>query len=142
MKKIITPIVHVLFLFPMTFIAMGSIELVARHFDLVPDYIAVFRVPYVFLIIGVITISGIPLFWLANRLMRAIEKLQSTTAYDHLRQSILFYFIIAYSVGTWVFSGFKGNEDDVYFLTWSGISLVSIVMNYLFLFRKRRVNNT
>lgn len=125
----------------MTFIAMGSIELVARSFGLIPDYIAVFKIPFIFVIISVIVISGIPLFWLANRFMRALEKLQSTTIYDHLRQSIFFYLIIAYSLGTWVFSGFKGGEDDVYFLTFLVISIVSIATNLVFLFRGRKVNN-
>jgi len=62
LKKVITPIIHAAFIIPLLTIAMGSIELMARIFGLLPDYIAVFRVPYVFLIIGIIIISGIPLF--------------------------------------------------------------------------------
>ena len=142
MKKITTPIIHAVFLIPLTFVAMGSIELIARVFGLLPDYIAVFRVPYVFLIIGIIIISGIPLFWLANRLMQVLEKLRSPAIYDHFRQSIFFYFIIVYILLTWISSGFSGSEDDVYFLTFSGISIVSIVINLIFLFRRRKANDT
>ena len=142
MKKIITPIINLAFLFPMTFITMGSIELVARSFGLIPDYISVFKIPFIFIIISVIVISGIPLFWLANRFIQELEKLKSTTIYDHFRQSIFFYLIIAYSLGIWVFSGFKSEEDDVYFLTFLVISIVSIVINLIFLFLRHKLNYT
>jgi hypothetical protein len=44
-NKIVTPIIHALFLVPMLFIAMGSIELMARRFELLPDYIRLFELP-------------------------------------------------------------------------------------------------
>ena len=142
MKKIIIPIIHLVFLIPLLTIAMGFVELIARTFGLLPDYIRVFEVPFVFLMIGIIVISGIPLFWLANRLMQGLEKLHSPTIYDHFRQSIFFYFIIVYSLSAWIFSGFSGNVDDLYFLTLSGFSLISIMINYIFLFRRRKANVT
>ena len=140
MKKFITPVIHALFLIPLLTIAMGSIELMSRSFGLLPDYIRVFELPYIFLTISIIVISGIPLFWLANRLMQGLEKLRNPTIYDHFRQSIFFYFIIVYSLSTWIFSGFSGSVDDLYFLTLSSFSLISIVVNYLFLFRKLMTN--
>ena len=91
-RKIITPIIHAAFLIPLLTIAMGSIERMARTFGILPDYIRVFEAPYIFLTIGIIVISGIPLFWLDNLLMQGIEKLHRPTIYDHLRQSIFFYF--------------------------------------------------
>ncbi len=142
MKKFITPIIHAASLIPLLIIAMGSIEFMARTFGLLPDYILVFEGPYIFLTIGIIVISGIPLFWLANGVLQGLEKLQSPTIYDHFRQSIFFYFIIVYSLSTWSFSGFSGSVDDVYFLTLSGFSLVSIMINYIFLFRRRKANAT
>ena len=132
MKKIITPIIHLAFLFPLTIIAMGSIEFIARTFDLLPDYILVFRMPYIFLIIGIILISSTLLFWLANGLMQLLEKLKTPTIYDYIRQSIFYYFIIFYILLNWISSGFAGNEDDVYFLTGLCISIVSIVINIIF----------
>jgi len=141
MKKIITPIIHAAFLIPLLIIAMGSIELMARSFGLLPDYIHVFEVPYVFLTIGIIVISGIPLFWLANRIMQGLEKLHSPTTYDHFRQSFFFYFIIVFSLSHWIFSGFNGSVDDLYFLTLSTFSLVSIMINYI-LFQRRKAKVT
>lgn len=138
MKKIITPIIHLVFLFPLTFIAMGSIEFIARTFGLLPDYILVFRIPYIFLIISIILLSSTLLFWLANRLMQLLEKLKKPTIYDYIRQSIFYYFIICYILLNWISSGFTGNEDDVYFLTGLSISIVSIVINVLF---KRKTTN-
>jgi len=134
MKKVIKPILHIAFLIPMTAIAMGSIEFIAQTFDLLPDYFAVFKIPYVFLITSIIIISGIPLFWLANRMMQALKKLKKPTLIDHVWQSIFYYFIIAFCLINWVFSGFDSGENDVYFVTWLIISIVAIVVNYLFLF--------
>ena len=141
MKKIITPILNAAFLIPLLIIAMGSIELMVQSFGLSSDYIRVFEVPYVFLTIGIIVISGIPLFWFANRLMQRIEKLRRPTIYDHFRQSIFFYFIIVYSLSTWIFSDFNANVDNLYFLTLSAFSIVSIMINYI-LFQKRKANIT
>ena len=140
MERIITPIIHAAFLIPLLAISMGSIELIAVTFDLVPDYISVFRVPYIFLITIIIIIFGIPIFWLANRAIRAIEKDKNRTILDHIRQSFFFYLLILYVLITWIFSGFKGDVDDVYFLTGLMISIISIVLNYNFLFRGNKSN--
>lgn len=134
MKKMLAPLIHAAFLIPLIAIAMASIELIARVFRLLPDYIRVFEWPYIFLIIGVMFISGIPLFWLANHLMQAIERLQSPSLFDHLRQTIVFYLIIGLISFAWISSGFSGGEDDVYFLTFLGYSLLSIAVNLIFLF--------
>ena len=86
MEKVLTPIIHVLFLIPLLTIAMGSSEFFARTFDLLPDYMSVYRFPYVFIMIGIIGISGIPLFWLANLLMQRIEKVNGPGKLAHFRQ--------------------------------------------------------
>ena len=68
--------------------------------------------------------------------MQRVEQLPKPSVADHLRQSIFFYFIIVYSLSTWIFSGFSGSEDDLYFLTLSSISLVSAAVNQIFLFKR------
>ena len=142
MRKVISPFIHLAFLIPALVIAMGAIELIARKFDLLPEYINVFKPPYIILIIGIIILSGGLLFWFANRLMRAVERFKSLTIYDHLRQSIFYYFIIVFVFFTWIFNGFNGNEDDVYFLTGLCISIVCIVVNLIFKERLSKVNIT
>ena len=138
MKKALTPIIHALFLIPLLTIAMGAIELIAKHFDLVPDYFAVYRAPQVFLIVGTIIFAGIPLYLLANRIIKALEKWNDPSIKDHLRQSIFYYFIIAFCLLNWFLAGFKGNISDVYFLTVLSISLISICINYWALFYSKR----
>lgn len=142
MKKIISILIHIIFLIPLLIIAMGLVELIASKFGLLPDYIRVFEMPYILLMIGIIVIFGIPVFWLANRLMYAIEKVQIPTIYDHLRQSVFFYIIIIYSLFTWISNGFQGSVSDLYFLILSGFSMISILVNYIFLFRRRNVIGT
>ena len=73
---------------------------------------------------------------------QVFEKLKNPSIYDHVRQSIFFYFIILYVLVTWIFYGFTGSEDDVYFLTGLAISIVAIVINYKFLFRIRQAKVT
>jgi len=142
MKKLITPLVHLPFLIPILAIAMGSIELMARRFDFLPDYIRAFEVPYVFLTLGIIVIFSSLLFWLANRLMQFLDKLANPGIYDHFRQSIFFYLITACILASWIFNGFTGGEDDVYFVTMVTISVVAITLNCIFLIRKRKTTLT
>ncbi len=72
--------------------------------------------------------------------MQRVEQLPKPSVADHLRQSIFFYFIIVYSLSTWILTGFSGSEDDLYFLTLSSISLVSVMVNTIFLFKARGTN--
>ena len=137
MKKLITPIIYGLFLFPNLAVAMGSIEYIANKFNLLPNYIDVFRIPYLFLIIGIILLFGIPCFWLANHLLRRIEKYNNPTFTDHFRQALFYYFIIICVFTAWIFIGYSANEDDVYFLTGLTISAVAIIINFIFLLRER-----
>ena len=139
MKKILTPLLHVAFLIPSLAIAMGAIELMARSFGFLPDYIRVFKPPYIFLTIGIILISGFPIFWMANQFIQRIEKLQNPTISDHLRQAVFFYLILAACFSKWMFSGFFGNEDDLYFLVFTSYSLMAILVNGFILFRKPKV---
>jgi hypothetical protein len=116
--------------------------MLARETDILGEYEGVIDTPLIITFLSGIIIFGIPLFWLANALMQSIEKLHSPSIYDYLRQSIFLFIIIAYCTSTWIAHGFSGNEEDGYLLLWLGISLVAIVINYIFLFRRRKANGT
>jgi len=137
MKKLITPIINVAFLVPLTGITVG-VEMLAREMGILGEYEGVINTSIFITFLSGIIIFGIPLFWLANALMQSIEKLQSPRIYDHLRQSIFHFLIIIYSSSIWISRGFRGNEEDGYLLLWLGISLIAIAINYIFLFRKRK----
>lgn len=139
MKKVITPIIHTAFLIPLLIIAMGSTELIARSFELLPDYIRVFEMPYIFITISIIILSGIPIYFIASRLLLRLEKLHGINFYDHIRQSIFYYIVIIYSLTRWLFYGFFSNEDDLYLLTMSAYSLIAIMINYILI--RRRISN-
>ena len=134
MKRIITPFIHLTFLIPLTGITVAGLMLIERTYG--------FQLDLTGLIEGslIIIIFGIPLFMLANRLMQGPEKLLSPSILDHLRQSLFFYLIIIYSLSTWIFEGFSDSESNGYLLLWSGGSLVAIVVNCIFLFRKHKTN--
>lgn len=141
MKKLFTPIIHVVFLLPLTGITVG-VEMLARETGILGEYKGVIDTPlFITFFMGII-IFGIPLFWLANALIQSIEKSHSRSIYDYLRQSIFFFIIIIFSTTTWISRGFSGNEEDGYLLLWLGISLIAIVINYIFLFRRRKANGT
>lgn len=140
-KKLITPIIHVVFLVPLTGITVG-VEMFARKTGILGEYADVIDIPSFITFFSGIIIFGIPLFWLANVLMQSIEKLHSPGIYDFLRQSILFLIIIIYCTSTWITYGFSGNEEDAYLLLWLGISLVAILINCVYLFRKSRRKTT
>jgi hypothetical protein len=141
MKKLITPIIHVVFLVPLTGITVG-VEMFERKTGILGEYEGVIDTPTIITFCSGIIIFGIPLFWLANVLMQSIEKLHSPKIYDYLRQSIFLFLIIIYSASTWITRGFSGNEEDGYLLLWLGISLVAIAINYIFLFRRRKANGS
>ena len=119
-------------------IAMGAIEFMAQRFDLLPDYIQVYKIPYIFLIGGIILISGILVYNLANRLMKGLEKLKKPTFLDHARQSIFYYLLLLAIFINWIFVGYSGGENDVYFVCFLMISIVAIGMNYHCLFKFRK----
>jgi cytochrome bd-type quinol oxidase subunit 2 len=136
MKKIITPIFHVMFMIPMTGIMVG-VEMIARETGILGEYKGIIDLPTTITFLLGIPIFGIPVFWLANILMQKIEKLQSPKIYDFMRQSIFYFVVFIGCASTWIAHGCGGTEEDGYLLLWSGISLIAVVINYIFLFRKR-----
>lgn len=137
MRKIFTPFIYIIFLLPLTGISVG-VEMLARETGILGEYTGVIDMPTVLTFSSSVIIFGLPLFWLANALMQSIEKLHNPGLYDFIRQSIFFFMIITYAILTWILGGFSGNEEDGYLLLWSGISLLAIVLNYIFLFSNRR----
>ena len=137
--KLITPIIYVAFLIPMTGIAVG-IEAVARTIGILGEYKGLIDLPIFIVFFYSIIAVGIPLFWLTNLLIQKLEKLINPSTLDHLRQSLFFYLIVIYSLVSWIARGAGNNEEDGYLLMWIGISIVAIVMNYLFLFRRRKAS--
>lgn len=141
MKKIITPVIHAALLIPLTGIAVAG-EFAARALGVLAEWEDVIDAPLIILMGSIIVIAGIPAFWLTNRLIQSLEELINPTIYDHLRHCLFFYLMIIYSLATWVARGFSGSENDGYLLLWSGISLVALITNYIFLFQKNKTNNT
>ncbi len=137
MKKISTSILYAIVLFPLLFVAMGAIEVMAQLLNLTPDYIQVFMFPYVFITIAVLLFTGIPAFWAINKRIHRFEKLKTVTFYSHIRHVFFYYFLLLWSLFTWFFTGFKGSEDDLYLLVFSGFSVIAICMNLIFLQRHK-----
>ena len=138
MRKLITPIIYTVFLLPVTGIAVGM-EALMRALGIIGEYQGVIDLPLFLLFLNSIIIFGFPLFWLANLLIQKLEKLHSPIVVDHFRQSLLYYLMVIYSLATWMARGFNNREEDGYLLLWIGISLIGIVVNYLFLFKRRKV---
>ena len=139
MKKIFTPLIHIIFLFPLTAISVGA-EMLARDMDILGEYAGVIDMPTFLTFATSVIIIGVPLFWFANILMQRIEKIYKPNIFDFLRQSIFYFILIIYCLISWIKYGFRGNEGDGYLLLWLGISIVAILINYLFLFRNRSAN--
>jgi LPXTG-motif cell wall-anchored protein len=138
MKKFITPVLYIGFIIPLTAIAVGT-EMLARTFGILPPYDGFIHTPLVILMLITLVFLGSPVLWLANMLLRYIEKPPHPQVKDHFRQSLFFYLIVIYSTSFWTTQGFTGNESDGYLLIWLGFSLLAILINYVFLFRKRNV---
>ena len=66
--KLITPIIYVAFLFPMTGIAVG-IEAIARTVSILGEYRGTINFQIFIVFVCSIFVIGIPLFWLANLLI-------------------------------------------------------------------------
>lgn len=136
-KRSITPIMYTLFLLVMTALSV-ALEMVGRILGILPEYTGLIDRPMVILGLCVILIAGVPVFLLANHLIQHIEKPNTFTLYDHIRQSSLFYLMGIYSLSTWISHGFAKNEEDAYLLMWLGISIVAVVVNYMFIQQKKK----
>ena len=136
--KLVTPILHLFFLIPMTGITVG-IEMFVRKIGILGEYQGVIDLPIIITFFCGIIVFGIPIFWLVNILMQRIEKLRSPKVTDYIRQSVLLFMAIFYIIITWFVRGFSGGEEDGYLLLWLGISIIAVMINFIFLFHRSGV---
>lgn len=136
MRKSITPIIYSALLIVLTGTSVLT-ELIAREIGLLGEYMNVVDFPTSILLFISILVIGIPISWTTARFITRIEKLYKPTIQDHLRQSILYYFIIIPIITYWVGNGFVGDEGDGYLLIWLAISITANIVNYQYLSKAR-----
>lgn len=139
--RLITPIFYIAFLFLLTGIAIG-IEALVRSAGILGEYKDVIDLPLFIVFLISIIIFGIPLLWLANSLILRLEKIKNPTILDHFRQSLFYYLMLIYTLISWIAGGLRNTEEDGYLLLWMGISVIGIAVNYQYLLRRRKTNDT
>lgn len=90
-------------------------------------------------LLSVLCVGGI-FFWTANIMIQKHEKLKSPNIIDHLRQSLLFYLLLASDVGK-IISLTPGNRAGLrygYMLVFIFISTWAILVNAVYLFKLHR----
>ena len=131
MYKLITPVLYFLVLFILTALSVW-LEAVMRSIGILGEYYGVIDLPtFIFFLISIV-LFGIPLFWLANLLIRKIENQSGSIINIHIRQSLLYYLLFLYCAGAWIAGGLGNTEEDGYLLIWMGISIIGILVNYKF----------
>jgi hypothetical protein len=135
LKKIISPILYAAFLVP---VLIGTVAVVASLESTIwlSRFILV-GLPEAFISLIVI---GALLFWLANKLMTGLEKLRKPNNLDHLRQSSLYYFAVLYTLISLMRSGYHGGLGEAYMLMGLAISVWAIIVNQIFLYKRRKAN--
>lgn len=135
LKKIISPILYTAFLVPVfigtfyVFIGLSSIIGLSRF---------ILRgLPEGFISLIVI---GSLFFWLANKLMARLEKLLKPNTIDHLRQSSLYYLVAVYALVSLIRHGYYGGLGEAYMLMTLAISVWAIIVNAVFLYKRRKTN--
>lgn len=136
MIKSLTPLFYFIFVIPMTGVAI-AMEAWMRSVGILGDYMGVVDLPLLLVFLGSILLIGVPVFGLTNVLIAKMEKPRETTVIDHLRQSLLFYMLVTYCAASWGARGFSNTETDGYLLLWTGIALIAIAVNYVWLLRRR-----
>lgn len=135
LKKIISPILYATFLVP---VILGTIFIVASLESTVGlSRIILVGLPEAFLSLVII---GSPLFWLANKLMTGFEKLLKPNSLDHFRQSSLYYLASLYALTSLVRHGYYGGLGEAYMLMALAISVWAIIVNAVFLYKRRKAN--
>lgn len=140
MKKLVTPIIYFLSLFPLTAITIW-IEMIMRSQGWLGEYQGVIDLPTFIMFMISLIIVGAPFFLLVNLLIRRIESLDEYGISDHFRQSLIFYIAGIISLITWMINGFGNSEGDGYLLLWTGISLLGILVNFIFIKNKMKAPN-
>lgn len=134
-KKIISPILYAAFLVP---VLIGTIFIVASLESTIGlSSIILVGAPEAFLSIVVI---GSLIFWLANKLMTGLEKPLKPNSLDHFRQSGLYYLASLYALTSLVRHGYYGGLGEAYMLIALVISVWAIIINAVFLYKRRKAN--
>ena len=139
--KWISPLLYSVQLVVLTGLTIGA-EAVARSIGVLATYQGSIDVQTFLLFDIAILVFGIPVFWVTNLLINRLERTVEVTKGTHFRQSAGFYLVGFISLFNWINSGFGNTEEDGYLLIWLGISVVGIVMNYLFLRRLQKISTT
>lgn len=136
MRKFITPILYIAFLFPLTAMAVGMEALLQAN-GILKEFDGTVDPARILLFVGGVVVFGCPMFWLANYALKKIEKTSGKVIFDHIRQSIFYYVLGACCLAIWIVGGFGTNENDGYLMIWISMSLVAIIVNYYFLSKNR-----
>lgn len=132
-KKIISPILYVAFFVPVlisTIVVVASLESTVGLSSFILT-----GLPELFISLIVI---GSLLFWLANKLMTGLEKLLKPSILDHLRQSSLYYLAALYALASLIRTGYYGGLGEAYMLTGLAISVWAVIVNIIFLYKRRK----
>ena len=92
-------------------------------------------------VIIVIATFGTLILWLANDIISGLEKLHKPSISDHVRQSIIFYLIVLLTLLNFFSKGYNGGLHEGMLLISLLISGWAIILNAIFLYRRRRKAN-
>ena len=123
-------------LFPLTALCVAT-EMLARQVGLLPPYAGIIEPALVVLILCVFLILGIPLLIGANKLLQFLEGSKEWSCCTHIRQSLCWYILLAWSAASWTRGGFGNTEEDGYLLIWISSSALAVIVNAIYL-RKTR----
>lgn len=134
LKKIISPIIYVSFLVPLFIGIILIVATIENTIGFLFDMNGFIELPILILTLGTL------LFWIANKLMAGLEKLLKPESLDHFRQSILYYLATLYGVISLLRSGYYGGLGEAYMLMVIAISLWAIIVNAIYIYKRRKAN--
>lgn len=135
-KKIVSPILYVVFLFPLFMGIIAIISTIENTIGFLFDMTGFVELPILIIVLGT------ALFWLANKLMTELEKPLKPSNLDHLRQSSLYYIVALYALVSLIRSGYHGGLREGSILMILVISIWAIIINIVFLYKRRKTNNS
>ena len=133
-RKIVSPIIYIAFLVPLFLGIILIVATVENTIGFLFDMNGFVELPILILILGTI------LFWIANKLMVGLEKLLKPENIDHFRQSSFYYLGLLYAFISLLRSGYHGGLGEAYILLVVAISAWAIIINAIFLYRRRKTN--
>jgi len=134
-KKILSPIIYIVFLVPFLIGTIWIITTVERTTGFLFDMSGFVELSFLILTLGTL------LFWLANCAMAGFEKLLNPTSLDHFRQASLYYLIVVCTLTSLLRYGYHGGLGEAFLLMYLLISIWAIIINAIFLYRRYKVNS-